>query len=50
MATIGNGKHIIFANGGDRQQGNVTSMIHHDKIEFAYGVGGEHKMNQWHRF
>lgn len=46
MATVGNGKHIIFANGGDRQQGNVPEYdTYHDKIEFAYGVGGEHKMN-----
>ena len=46
MATVGNGKHIIFANGGDRQQGNVPEYsTYHDKVEFVYGVGGNHKIN-----
>ena len=37
---------IVFANGGDRKQGNVPEE---DKFEndvnFAYGIGGEHKAN-----
>ncbi len=46
MATIGNGKQIIFANGGDRKEGNVPEYdTYHDKVEFVYGVGGTHKMN-----
>ncbi len=46
MATIGVGKHIIFANGGDRQQDNVPEYnTYHDKAEFVYGVGGNHKIN-----
>ena len=46
MATIGYGKHIIFANGGDRHQGNVPEYdTYHDKVEFVYGIGGNNKMN-----
>jgi len=46
IATVGNGKHIIFANGGDRQKDNVPEYdTYHDKVEFVYGVGGTHKMN-----
>ena len=44
MATIGTGKQIVFANGGDRQQDNTPEYkIYHDKVEFAYGVGGNKK-------
>lgn len=35
---------IIFANGGDRTKENIPEMIHND-IEFAFGVGGEDKIN-----
>ena len=46
MATQGNGKHIIFANGGDRQPGNVPEYdTYHDRVEFVYGVGGHNKIN-----
>ena len=38
--------HIIFANGGDRTNENIPEMdIVDDNITFAFGVGGEHKMN-----
>jgi cytidyltransferase-like protein len=36
--------HIIFANGGDRNETN-NREIHVPGITFRYGVGGEHKMN-----
>ena len=37
---------IIFANGGDRTQDNIPEMdVDDDNIEFAFGVGGEDKMN-----
>ena len=37
---------IIFANGGDRTSLNVPEMnIVDDKLEFAFGVGGEDKKN-----
>jgi D-beta-D-heptose 7-phosphate kinase/D-beta-D-heptose 1-phosphate adenosyltransferase len=37
---------IIFANGGDRTQNNIPEMdIVDDNLEFAFGVGGENKMN-----
>lgn len=46
MATHGNSKHIIFANGGDRQHGNVPEYdTYYDKVEFVYGVGGDNKIN-----
>jgi D-beta-D-heptose 7-phosphate kinase/D-beta-D-heptose 1-phosphate adenosyltransferase len=35
---------IIFANGGDRTQDNIPEMSV-DGIEFAFGVGGEDKVN-----
>ena len=35
---------IVFANGGDRTQENITEMIF-DDVEFAFGVGGEDKKN-----
>lgn len=40
--------HIIFANGGDRGQGNTPEQLLTDEIgnlSFAYGVGGETKAN-----
>jgi cytidyltransferase-like protein len=40
------GNPIIFANGGDRTQENIPEMSVEDlKLEFVFGVGGEHKMN-----
>lgn len=35
---------IIFANGGDRTEDNIPEMIY-DDVEFAFGVGGENKIN-----
>ena len=46
MATSAHNKDIIFANGGDRNKGNIPEMTTwHDKIEFVFGVGGEDKKN-----
>lgn len=48
LSTIGNDKKIVFANGGDRQEGNVPeydTYNSHPNIEFAYGVGGNYKIN-----
>ena len=46
MATSGFGKDIIFANGGDRTKDNIPEMATYgDKIEFAFGVGGDNKAN-----
>jgi cytidyltransferase-like protein len=40
------GVDIIFANGGDRIDGNVPEYdTYHDKVKFVYGVGGEDKKN-----
>lgn len=37
---------IVFANGGDRTATNIPEMdIEDNNLEFAFGVGGEHKMN-----
>ena len=37
---------IVFANGGDRTQENIPEMdIKDDNLVFAFGVGGENKMN-----
>jgi len=37
---------IIFANGGDRGTGNTVERdVKDDNLKFAFGVGGEHKMN-----
>lgn len=39
---------IVFANGGDRKQGNVPEEERfgdHPDVEFVYGVGGEDKRN-----
>ena len=41
-------KKIIFANGGDRNKENIpeqTKFISHKNIEFAFGVGGNIKIN-----
>tara|TARA_B100001093_G_scaffold387664_1_gene373688 strand:+ start:1563 stop:2393 length:831 start_codon:yes stop_codon:yes gene_type:complete len=48
MVTQYNFRKIIFANGGDRVQGNCPehdSWKKDKRIEFAYGVGGENKAN-----
>jgi D-beta-D-heptose 7-phosphate kinase/D-beta-D-heptose 1-phosphate adenosyltransferase len=37
---------IVFANGGDRTEGNIPEMdIDSDRVEFIFGVGGEDKKN-----
>jgi cytidyltransferase-like protein len=37
---------IIFANGGDRTEGNIPEMqIQDPRLSFAFGVGGEDKKN-----
>jgi len=39
---------IIFANGGDRDYGNVPELVYYDddkRIKFVFGVGGEDKKN-----
>ena len=39
---------VVFANGGDRKQGNVPEERHYydeGQVSFAYGVGGETKQN-----
>ena len=46
MATAGYGKHIIFANGGDRNQENTPEYdTYQNDVEFVYGVGGDYKIN-----
>ena len=40
------GVEIVFANGGDRVDGNVPEYeTYHDKVRFEYGVGGNTKAN-----
>ena len=39
---------VIFANGGDRTKTNIPEIDRYgddDMVEFAFGVGGENKMN-----
>jgi cytidyltransferase-like protein len=37
---------IIFANGGDRKLGTIPEMdVDSDRLEFAFGVGGDDKKN-----
>jgi len=41
-------EYLIFANGGDRTEGNTSEtekFSSHDKIQFKFGVGGEDKKN-----
>lgn len=41
-----NNEHIIFANGGDRTSENIPEMeILDPRVSFAFGVGGDNKMN-----
>ena len=35
---------IVFANGGDRTKDNIPEMTEAN-VEFAFGVGGENKLN-----
>lgn len=38
--------HIIFANGGDRNENNIPEMNHKDEnLSFVFGVGGVDKKN-----
>lgn len=40
------GARIVFANGGDRTQGNIPEMdVKDNNLEFRFGVGGEDKKN-----
>lgn len=37
---------VIFANGGDRGSDNIPEMrLQHARLEFRFGVGGDHKLN-----
>jgi D-beta-D-heptose 7-phosphate kinase/D-beta-D-heptose 1-phosphate adenosyltransferase len=39
---------VVFANGGDRTKTNIPEIDRYgddDMVEFAFGVGGENKMN-----
>ena len=39
---------VIFANGGDRGKGNTPEIDEYDvhpNVEFAWGIGGDDKMN-----
>ena len=39
---------VVFANGGDRGKDNTPEIDKYDdhpNVEFAWGVGGDHKMN-----
>jgi D-beta-D-heptose 7-phosphate kinase/D-beta-D-heptose 1-phosphate adenosyltransferase len=37
---------VVFANGGDRAEGNIPEMdIDSDRVEFVFGVGGTDKKN-----
>ena len=37
---------VVFANGGDRTEGNIPEMdIDSDRVEFVFGVGGDDKKN-----
>jgi cytidyltransferase-like protein len=46
---VGYGNTVIFANGGDRTDKNIPEMtpelLDDAFVEFAFGVGGENKMN-----
>lgn len=43
---VGKGKHIVFANGGDRTKRNIPELFHGgEDVEFVFGVGGEDKKN-----
>jgi len=43
-AVWGSSYHYIFANGGDRTKDNIPEMSV-ENVEFAFGVGGNDKMN-----
>ena len=46
MCTSASRAEIIFANGGDRDYGNVPELTYYDddkRIKFVFGVGGENK-------
>jgi len=39
---------VIFANGGDRKEGNIPELVafqNNPNVEFIYGIGGSNKMN-----
>lgn len=39
--------HLVFANGGDRQEGNIaeTEMCKKCGVDMVFGVGGDYKAN-----
>ena len=41
------GEKIIFANGGDRSEGNILEMlsVSDPRLSFKFGIGGENKAN-----
>jgi len=48
LATKGSRWKVVFANGGDRTNKNTleyTMYNNHPEVEFAFGIGGEHKAN-----
>ena len=48
LSTNSNTVDIVFANGGDRKQGNVPEEVtygDYQNVSFVYGVGGENKQN-----
>jgi len=48
LSTNGDGTNIIFANGGDRTKENIPEYKTYGGtpwVKFAWGVGGENKMN-----
>ena len=39
-------ERVVFANGGDRTSGNIPEMdVISDRLDFAFGVGGDEKLN-----
>jgi cytidyltransferase-like protein len=48
LSTHGSGTKVVFANGGDRTNTTTPEYATYGEmpyVEFAFGVGGEHKMN-----
>ena len=48
LSKVNNNDKIIFANGGDRTEGNIPEIdrfLKNKNITFEFGVGGERKMN-----
>ena len=48
LSTHGSDATVVFANGGDRQQGNTPEMETYNdfkNVEFVFGIGGKDKKN-----